>query len=397
MPTVHPAPHIDDDDREVASYVARASFEGNERVSSLSAFQRVADAYPQLPAEEQSRLHRVYLQGREAQEALDNGRVRGRSAAQARTAVRKGETAQTYLVASNFRLALLIARENAERRFGRERASAHLSDLVGEANLALAEAVTSYNEDKCPTFSTWAARVVRDRVRAVLASTDIPVDVPTSWQRIKRIASVRIPKLTDQLGRPPTTEELQEDLLAYCLTWAENKLTPEEQALPESQKHQLKLDKLKRQGMLRAIREVDEVMSRTQQASSLDQTVGDSGSSMTMGDLLAQDSDDHLLDRIDLDEVRKTIAEALAALPTDRDREIIRLRFGFADGEQWTYARISEVFNVSPERIRQIERNVFARWISAESPFRDRLAAFLPSLEGRDLDALPDPRGKRQR
>ena len=385
-----------DDDAEIASYLARASYEGNERVTALSAFQRNADAYPQLDADEQTRLHRLYVAGKEAQDKLDQG-AKGRAAGQARAVARRGEQAQTYLVASNFRLALLIARENAERRFGRERASAHLSDLVGEANLALAEAVVSFDEDKCPTFSTWAARVVRDRVRGVLAATEIPVGVPTSWQRIKRIASVRIPKLADALGRNPSTEELQDDLLTYCLTWAENKLTEAERELPEEHKHQLKLDKLKRQGMLRAIREVDEVLARTQSASSLNQTVGTDSSSMTMGDLLASQEEERLLDRVDLDEVRQTVAEALSSLPSDRDREIIRLRFGFADGETWTYARISEVFDVSPERIRQIERNVFARWIGPGSPYRDRLAAFLPSLEGRDLDELPDPRGKRKR
>jgi RNA polymerase sigma factor (sigma-70 family) len=64
--------------------------------------------------------------------------------------------------------------------------------------------------------------------------------------------------------------------------------------------------------------------------------------------------------RLEREEMQAAVREVLASLEP-REREIIQYRYGFVDGETWTYAKISEKYGVSPERIRQIERAAVGR------------------------------------
>jgi RNA polymerase primary sigma factor len=363
-------------DEEIQSYVARATGGNFEAISALSAFQRRMDRYPQLSPEAQVELVRDYQRGVSAQEVLaDPVGLPRDERRRLQELARRSEYAVEHLVGSNFRLVWLIVRENAENRYGRERATDHLPDLMNEANVAVVEAVRDFDPARCPTFHTYLARVVRDRVRMVLTK-DGPIGLSPSWSRLKRIVSVRIPALEAELNRRPTQAEIQEDLLERCMEWAESKLSDEQRALPAAKKRELKLAKLRKQGMLGAIRNLDKVLVATQTVASLDTPMGDDGSS-SLGDLLPGQSSDSTFDRIELDEVRASLAQALATL-TDREREIILFRFGFFDGENWTYARIAERYDVTAERIRQIEKNVLVRLGSGQGQY-SALTGLLPS------------------
>lgn len=362
-------------DAEIASYVARAQSRSLANVPALSAFQRRMEQYPQLSPEAQLELTRDYQKGMAAKAKIRDGGLRGVQERRAQAAVRRGEYAIEYLVASNLKLVLLIARENAEERFGRERAADMLPDLVGEANLALTEAVVNYDVERCPVFSSYAARVIRDRVRMMLTKEG-PLRLAPSWNRLKRIASVRMPALAAELGRQPTEEEVKADLLAKCLEWAEAKLTPEQRHLSVEEQHKIKIAKLRKQGMLGAIDNLADVLLATQSVASLDAPVGE-GAGSSLGDLLSEGETGGMFEDVELDQLRSDLAAALATLP-ERDREIVRLRYGFVDNETWTYARISEQYGVTAERIRQIERNVLAK-LAAPHAQRDALAAHLPT------------------
>ena len=329
------------------------------------------ERFPQLSAEAQAELVADFQAGREADEILRSGKSlsAGRER-KLRAAVRRGNYAAEHLTGSNFRLLLLIAREKCEERHGKERTTSMLPDLIGEANLALIEAATVFDPSKTIPFPRYLAKVVRDRMLAVL-SKQHPIKLPPSWVRLRRIHAVRLPKLTTELGRTPTHEEVREDLLAVCMEWAEGRLTNAERAKSPAEQEQAKLDRLKRQGMLGAIAKLDDVLNATQQMGSLEAPLSDDGG--TVGDFLAGDDDD-VTAGVEADEMAAAVAAALQTLP-ERDREIVEYRYGFVDGECWTYQKISKLYSVTPERIRQIERAVVARMRVPDEQFGD-LAMF---------------------
>jgi RNA polymerase primary sigma factor len=383
---VDPTPVLLDEDEQVAAWVARSERGSSSALSALSAYQRAAEAHGTLGPEDQIRLASEYQDLMRLKKRLEAGDLRGGEERRARDQVRRMDLMMERLTSSCWRLAWLIVRENAEGRFGRDKASEMLPDLMSEANMALVEAVRQFDPERTPTFATYAARVVRDHVRMVI-SRDGYIHLAPSWSRLKRIASARVPELTAELGRTPSKEEVQADLLQTCLAWAERKLTDDQRKLPDAQRHDVKMAKLRKQGMLGALRDIDEVMAVTQSVASLDQPVGDDGGA-TLADLLPNQSGGGLFDSVELDELKKAIASALASL-TERERTIILLRYGFVDGENWTYAAIAEKYDVTPERIRQIERAVMGKLSSPHGQY-SALSSFLPSQFKED-EPEPEP------
>ena len=346
-------------EEEIASWLARTHrrAQASEALPALSSWTRSMERYPQLSAESQGELAAEFQAGILADEELKVKRKRGiREERRLRELSARGKWAVEYLTASNFRLVTLIAREKAEERYGRERAAEMLPDLVGEANIALVEAARVFNPTAGPSFPTYAARVIRDRMLMVL-TRDHPVKLPPSWTRLKRIVSVRSPELAARLGRVPTREELEADLLETCMAWAYNKLSDEERKLPQKQRSEKQRERLRKQGMLGAIEHLDEVLLYTQSMGYLDAPLSEDGSSL--GDMLSSGPDE-MTSKVETDQLRAAVAEVLAGLP-DRDREIICYRYGFVDGECWPYQKISEKYGVSAERIRQIEKAAISK------------------------------------
>lgn len=324
------------------------------------------EAFPQLDAEEQGRLAETVRIGRLAAERLPG--LSGRAARKAEEEVAAGARAGDLLVGATWRLVLLICREKAEERLGRDKALDRLADLVAEGNVALVEAVNTYDPALSPTFAMYAARKVRDRVTAVLNSSG-DLRLAPSWGRLKRIAAVRMPELEERLGRKPSREEIQADLLSACLEWAEKRLDPDQQNLPAAERHEAMLARLRKQGMLAAIDALDDVLAATQSVAYLDAPVGE-GDGATLGDLLSGTSTVETgFEQVEKDELRRDMLAALATL-TERERRILMCRYGFVDGgEAWTYPRIAEEFGVTAERIRQIERAVLEKMRSPHGAY----------------------------
>lgn len=383
---VDPTPVLLSDDEQIGAWVARSERHHSSALSALSAYQRAAEAHGTLGGEDQIRLAGEYQELLRIKTKLDAGELRGGEERRARDQVRRMDNMLERLTSSCWRLAWLIVRENAEGRFGRDKAAEMLPDLMSEANMALVESVRQFDPTRTPTFATYAARMVRDHVRMVL-SREGYIHLAPSWSRLKRIASARVPELTAELGRTPSKEEVQADLLETCLAWAERKLTDDQRKLPAAQRHDIKMAKLRKQGMLGALRDIDEVMAVTQSVASLDQPVGEDGGA-TLADLLPNQSGGGLFDSVELGELKEAIAGALASL-TERERTIILLRYGFVDGENWTYAAIAEKYDVTPERIRQIERAVMGKLASPHGQY-SALASFLPS-QFKEEEPEPEP------
>lgn len=348
-----------DEDVEAVEYVNRAARRGAalDQLSVLGAWQRQMERYPQLGAEEQNRLVQEFQDGRKAQEELDKkGRMSSSRERTLRAEVRRGAQAMEMLTGANFRLLYLIAREKAEERYGKDKASRLLPDLIGETNIALMEAAGVYDTSKGPSFPTYLAKVVRDRVLATLSRQHM-VKCPPSWTRVKRIYTVRHAKMTETLGRVPTLEEMQKDLLRVCMEWAADRLTSEQRKLPKAEREEAMLERLRKQGMLGAISKLEDVLAATQVAGSFDAPVGDGEG--TLADIIGDDKPE-VSSGLEQEEMRTAVHAALADLEP-RERDIIMHRYGFVDGEMWTYAKISELYDVSPERIRQIERATIDR------------------------------------
>ena len=352
-------------DAEIASLLTRADEIGRAyaNMPALSAFQRRMERYGTFSPEAQNELAADYQKGRETQTTLNkrHGKtenIPARTMRKHRQTISRGEWAGEQLVGSNFRLLRLICRENAEERFGKEKANAMLPDLIAEANVALIEAAGKFDPDRGPSFPTYAARTVRDRIR-MMVSKDGPIRLAPSWIRIKRIAAVRAPALETELGRPVALEELRQDLLKVCLEWAEQKLTPEQRQEPAETRQELMMAKLRKQGMLGAINNLEDVLIATQSVTSLDAPAGIDGTT-TRSEQLADTNDDSMFENVELEELRGHLMTALGNLP-DRERDILLRRYGFHDGEIWTFAKIAEQHGVTAERIRQIERNALTK------------------------------------
>lgn len=365
---------------EIASWLSRVQqrARASESLPSLSSWMRQMEQYPQLSASAQGELAADYQAGLAAKERLSGSeKLSVRDERRLRETARKGEKAVEYLLASNFRLVVLIAREKAEGRYGRERAAEMLPDLVGHANIAILEAAQVFSPSAGPSFPTYAASKVRHAVLMML-NRDHPVKVPPSWTRLKRIVAVRVPVLTSELGRTPSRDELVEDLRKTCMAWAYEKLTAAEKALPIIEREQCQIDRLRKQGMLGALENLDDVLVQTQAVSYLDAPYRDDGSSL--GDMLAGEEVDMTASMV-AEEMKEAVASLLSGLP-QRDQEIIAYRYGFIDGEQWPYQKISMRYNVSAERIRQIEKAAISK---LRIPgLGDHLAEFLGHQTERD-------------
>lgn len=370
-----PAPAVGGDDREIEELLLRAQAGDGIEVPAISGMMQEARRYPPLSGEDQTRLVATYQASLKLEQALQAQKVNARQRRDAQKTIRRGQDCITYLVVSNFRLVQLIAREQLTKRYpSRDRLAELLPDLINEGNLALTEAAQKYDVSRGPHFTAYAARAIRDRVRYVL-SRSVPVRMSASWSRIQRIARRTIPELQDRLGRSPSTEELQEALLAKCLVWAEGKLTPEQMNLSESKRNDLMMAKLRKQGMLGAIDAIDEVLQLGQSAASLDATVGSDGDT-TLGDMVSAEQEDVLFDNVELQELGQALQAALSTL-SDRERMIVLYRYGFVDGESWTYDRIAAQYDVTSERIRQIEKAVMGKLRGPGSSYGG-LSSFLP-------------------
>jgi RNA polymerase primary sigma factor len=365
-------------DAEIEAYLTRARARSSS--ASMSSLSRGADAAPPLSAEAQGEMVAAYQAALAEVEAAGQtrrqGAGRGRDSVRARRAQSEADRCLNYLVTSNFRLVHVIARDLVSRRYpSRDRMSEMLPDLIQEGNFALTQAAQRFDPSRNLSFPKYAARAVRDRVRYVL-SEQTPTKMPSAWGRTHRIARHLIPELTTSLGRRPSTEELQAALLEKALEWAADHLTEEDAALDAAGRYEAMMAKLRKQGMLGAIEKIEDILTLSQQMSSLDASIGDG--TTTLSEMIVDDSSaDDTFDPVELVELRQALDVAMAEL-TDREREIISLRYGFVDGEMWTYERIRPRFGVTAERIRQIERQVLDKLRSPTGSYA-ALSAFLPT------------------
>jgi RNA polymerase sigma factor RpoD-like protein len=229
--------------------------------------------------------------------------------------VRMGREAREQLTSANLRLVVSVARKYIGRGM-------NLLDLLQEGNIGLIRAVEKFDYERGFKFSTYAHWWIRQAITRAIAdqarTIRIPVHMVETINRLIRVSR----QLLQELGREPTVEEIAEAMSKG----QEVVVTPEK---------------------------VREIIKASQQAISLDTPAGDEAD-RALGDFIEDRGALAPAEAAAHQLLKEQVAAVLDSL-TGRERRVLQLRFGLEDGRARTLEEVGREFNVTRERIRQIE------------------------------------------
>src|SRR6266498_756757 len=270
---------------------------------------------PLLTAEQEVILAKAIEEGEAATAELGKTPARTARIRELQRVEREGQLAKKKLIEANLRLVVSIARQYVNRGM-------LLLDLIQERNLGLIRAVEKFDYTKGFKFSTYATWWIRQAITRAIAdqarTIRIPVHMVETMNKVLRVQR----QMLQELGREPTVEEVA----------AKVELTPDR------------------------VRDIQRI---SLEPVSLETPVGEEDDS-SLGDFVEDPSAIAPATAAARALLTEAIEEALEEL-NDRERAVVRLRFGLDDGQVRTLEEVGKEFGVTRERIRQIESKTLAK------------------------------------